>query len=140
MSDAFFEQALEKARQAEKLGEIPIGAVLVKDSKVIAAAHNSTEADQKFTSHAELLCIEKGTQSLGSKYLVDCDLYVTLEPCMMCHYAARLSRMRNIFYLLSSESFGANGKAYHPIHTEQQTSPLSDAALSLLQSFFQQKR
>lgn len=136
----YLPRVFELAEQAQAQDEIPIGALLVKDRKIIAEAFNKTEVLSRFTAHAEMLCIEEATKRLGTKYLNGCSLYVSLEPCAMCRYAARLSRIDSIYYLLNSEMFGSTGQGYPKIHIEKIDDPLSDKLLKMMQGFFQKKR
>ena len=98
MSLAFIEHALEQAKAAGAAGEVPVGAVVVRDGSVIAAAGNRVEADQNPQAHAEMLAIAEACRVLGRKWLEDCDLYVTLEPCPMCAGALSLARIRRVYY------------------------------------------
>ena len=98
MSLAFIEDALEQAKAADAAGEVPVGAVVVRDGSVIAAAGNRVEADQNPQAHAEMLAIAEACRVLGRKWLEDCDLYVTLEPCPMCAGALSLARIRRVYY------------------------------------------
>lgn len=98
MSLAFIEDALEEAERAGAAGEVPVGAVVVRDGTVIAAAGNRVEADQNPQAHAEMLAIAEACRVLGRKWLEDCDLYVTLEPCPMCAGALSLARVRRVYY------------------------------------------
>ncbi|MEC7141754.1 MAG: nucleoside deaminase [Pseudomonadota bacterium] len=98
MSLAFIEDALEQAKAADAAGEVPVGAVVVRDGSVIAAAGNQVEADQNPQAHAEMLAIAEACRVLGRKWLEDCDLYVTLEPCPMCAGALSLARIRRVYY------------------------------------------
>ena len=79
----FMRQAIKEAEKAEKIDEVPIGAVIVKDGKIIARAHNKKESKNQATRHAEIEAIEKATKKVGNWWLEDCDIYVTLEPCAM---------------------------------------------------------
>lgn len=90
--------ALAEARKASGLGEVPVGAVVVRDGAVIAAAHNRVETDKDPTAHAELLAIRAAAARLGAPRLPDCDLYVTLEPCAMCAQAIAFARIRRLYY------------------------------------------
>jgi len=90
--------ALAEGRKAAMLGEVPIGAVVVRNGTVIAAAHNRVETDRDPTAHAELLAIRAAAASLGAPRLPDCDLYVTLEPCAMCAQAIAFARIRRLYY------------------------------------------
>ena len=98
MTLAFIEDALAAAREAEQAGEGPVGAVIVCDGIIIATARNRVEGDQDPSAHAELLAIREATAKTGSKWLHDCDLYVTLEPCPMCAGAISLARLRRLYY------------------------------------------
>ncbi len=98
MSLAFIEDALEQAKAAGAAGEVPVGAVVVRDGSAIAAAGNRVEADQNPQAHAEMLAIAEACRVLGRKWLEDCDLYVTLEPCPMCAGALSLARVRRVYY------------------------------------------
>jgi len=93
------EHALELARAAARAGEVPVGAVIVgPDGRVLAEAANRTEAERDPTAHAELLAIRAAARKLGAPRLVDCDLYVTLEPCPMCAQAIAFARLRRLYY------------------------------------------
>ena len=98
MSLAFIEDALQQAEAAFAAGEVPVGAVVVRDGAVIAEARNRVEADQNPQAHAEMLAIAEACRVLGRKWLEDCDLYVTLEPCPMCAGALSLARIRRVYY------------------------------------------
>lgn len=90
--------------------EIPIGAVIVKDNKIIARAHNTREKSQIATHHAEILAIEKACKKLKSWRLDDCDIYVTLEPCPMCAGAILNARIRNVFYAVQDTENGGHSR------------------------------
>ncbi len=142
-SEAFFKVALLEAKKAADRNEVPIGAVLVKDGKIIAKAFNQTEKKQSFSAHAEILCINKATRKLKTKYLLGCSIYVSLEPCLMCRYAASLSRIESIHYLIESPAFGLKGKAYPALQVrmiDDIKNQLSQASRTLLQDFFRKKR
>ena len=104
---SFMEMALEQARLAEARGEVPIGAVLVHQGKVIAADGNRTIEQNDPTAHAEILVIRAACAHLSSQRLPDCDLYVTLEPCPMCATAISFARIRRLYYGASDEKGGA---------------------------------
>ena len=97
MEEKFMLEALKKAKKAYEKEEIPVGAVIVKDGKIIARAHNLREKKQSAIAHAEILAIEKANKKLNSWRLVDCDMYVTLEPCTMCMGAIISSRIKNLY-------------------------------------------
>lgn len=98
MTLAFIEDALAAALEAERAGEVPVGAVIVRDGVIIATARNQVEGEQDPCAHAELLAIRQASAAMGSKWLYDCDLYVTLEPCAMCAGAISLARLRRLYY------------------------------------------
>ena len=95
---SFMDLALKTAENAGKSGEVPIGCVIVRDYEVIATAGNRTLTDRDPTAHAEILAIRQAAETIGTERLVDCDLYVTLEPCTMCAAAISFARMRRLYY------------------------------------------
>lgn len=94
----FMDMALEEARRAAQLGEVPVGAVVVKDGQILAAAGNRVEALADPTAHAEILCLRAAAQAVGSPRLEGADLYVTLEPCPMCAAALAHARIRRLYF------------------------------------------
>ncbi len=101
----FMKLAIEQAQKAD--GDIPVGAVLVKDGKVIASAFNTREKDNDITSHAEVIAIRKAEQILGNWRLDGCELYVTLEPCPMCGWAILQSRIKSVYFGSYDTNYGA---------------------------------
>jgi tRNA(adenine34) deaminase len=99
MEDRWIKECLRQAKRAFDAGEVPVGAVVVKDGKVIAKAHNRVESLRDPTAHAELLAIKKALKKLNQKYLHGCTLYVSLEPCAMCAYALVLVRIDKVVFL-----------------------------------------
>ena len=95
----YMKQALKEAEKAYKKLEVPVGAVIVKDGKIIARAHNQKETKTDTTKHAEILAIQKASKKLKSWRLIDCEMYVTLEPCSMCKEIIKKSRISDIYYL-----------------------------------------
>ncbi len=100
-------RAFEEARAAAARGEVPVGAVIVKDGEIIAAAGNRTLGDRDPTAHAEMLAIRVAAAHLGSERLTGCDLYVTLEPCAMCAAAISFARIRRLYFSAGDEKGGA---------------------------------
>src|SRR6267378_3161121 len=96
--DYFMEEALKEARKAYDKGEVPVGAIVVSQSKIIARAHNQTEQLTDATAHAEMLAITSAAHYLGSKYLDECTLYVTLEPCVMCAGALHWTQLQKLVF------------------------------------------
>ena len=109
MEDKFMIEALKEAKKAYKKDEVPVGAVIVKDGEIIARAHNLREKKQSAIAHAEVLAIEKASKKLNSWRLVDCDMYVTLEPCTMCMGAIIFSRIKNLYIGALDSKTGACG-------------------------------
>ncbi len=105
----FMGLAIEQAKLAADLGEIPVGAVVVKNGKVIGSGYNRREIDSSATAHAEVLAIEAACKALGTWRLTDCELYVTLEPCPMCAGAIINSRIRRVIYGIKDEKAGCCG-------------------------------
>lgn len=105
----FMKQALAEARKAEAIGEVPIGALVVKEGQIIGRGYNLRERDQDPTAHAEIIAIREAAESLGSWRLIDCTLYVTLEPCPMCAGAIMLSRVDRVVYGATDPKAGCAG-------------------------------
>ena len=141
-SDEYFmKKALLEAEQAFEKGEVPVGAVIVVDNKIIARAHNLTELLNDVTAHAEMQAITSASNFLGGKYLHNCTLYVTLEPCQMCGGALFWSQISNVVYGASDPERGfisLNNKL-HP-KTKIKGGILAGQASSLLKKFFIEKR
>jgi len=104
---SFMDLALKTAENTGKSGEVPIGCVIVRGQEVIATAGNRTLADRDPTAHAEILAIRQAAEKIGTERLVDCDLYVTLEPCTMCAAAISFARIRRLYYGAADPKGGA---------------------------------
>ncbi len=102
----FMEIALQEAEKSFEYDDVPVGAVIVKEGKIIAKTHNKREKNKMVTHHAEILAIEKACKKLKTWRLDDCMLYVTLEPCLMCYGAILQSRISKVIYATSSDKFG----------------------------------
>lgn len=100
------ETALKEAKKAAKKGDVPVGAVIVRNNIIISKAHNEKEKKKNATRHAEIIAIEKACKKLKTWHLNDCEMYVTLEPCLMCCGAVIQSRIKNIYYGIESKRFG----------------------------------
>ena len=138
----FMRQALEEARLAFEEGEIPIGAVVVCRGQIIARAHNEVERLKDPTAHAELLAITAATEYMGGKFLSDCQLYVTVEPCVMCAGALFWARLGEIIYGAGEEKFGYRHYApdIFPRRAKVRGGVLSEEAAELMRSFFATRR
>ena len=104
---SFMEIAFAEARKAAESGEVPVGCAIVRDGEVIAQAGNRTLTDRDPTAHAEMIALRRAAERIGSERLVDCDLYVTLEPCAMCAAALSFARIRRLYYGASDPKGGA---------------------------------
>ena len=141
------ELALKSAEMAEKSGEVPIGCVIVRDGEVIAAAGNRTLSDRDPTAHAEIVAIRQAAARIGSERLVDCDLYVTLEPCTMCAGAISFARICRLYYGAADPKGGAvdSGVRFFASPTCHHAPEVYSAvgerkAASLLRNFFKARR
>jgi tRNA(Arg) A34 adenosine deaminase TadA len=106
-TNEYMAAALDEARQAAAEGEVPVGAVLVRDGEILVRAHNRVEAENDPTAHAELLAIREACRIAGEPRLPDCDLYVTLEPCAMCAQAISMARIRRLYFAAYDPKGGA---------------------------------
>lgn len=143
LSDTYFMRiALQEAEDAYAEDEIPVGAVVVLDNRVIAKGHNLTETLKDVTAHAEMMAITGAANALGAKYLQDCTLYVTLEPCLMCAGAIAHAQVKTLVYGASDPKRGYSVylKEGFPAKTEIRTGILADESAALLKKFFAEKR
>ena len=138
----FMQQALAEARKAYDEEEIPVGAVVVCDGSIVARAHNLTERLNDVTAHAELQAFTAAAEYLGGKYLNDCTLYVTLEPCVMCAGAAGWTQLGRIVYGASDLKRGFSRLGNSMLHpkTEVTAGVLADECESLMKEFFKARR
>jgi tRNA(adenine34) deaminase len=144
---SFMDEALGEARAAVAAGEVPIGCVIVREGTIVARAFNRTLLDRDPTAHAEMLAIRAAAAALGSERLVDCDLYVTLEPCAMCAAAISFARIRRLYYGAADEKGGAveNGVRFYTSpschHRPEVYGGIGEAeAAKLLKDFFRERR
>ena len=147
MIEKFMKEALKEAKKAYKKLEVPIGAVIVKDNKIIARAHNLRETKKQACAHAEILAIEKACKKIGAWRLEECDLYVTLEPCAMCAGAIINSRIKNLYIGAMDEKGGAVGSKINLLkdiklnHTvEVESGILEEECSKILKDFFKELR
>lgn len=139
--------ALEEARAAEALGEVPVGAVIVRDGEVVSRGHNLTHTLQDPSAHAEMVAIRRAAQAIGHWRLLGCTLYVTLEPCAMCSGAIVLARVPRLVYAAADPKAGMSGSlenlVQHPKlnhRVELVTGVLADESGDLLRAFFRARR
>ena len=138
----FMREALKEARYAYEEGEVPVGAVVVANNKVIARGHNQTEILNDVTAHAEMIALTSAAQTIGGKYLIDCTLYVSLEPCVMCAGALYWSQIGNIVYGASDEKRGFNRISSSIIHpkTTIVSGILAEECQTIIKNFFKELR
>ena len=138
----FMKQALLEAREAASEGEVPVGAEIVCGDRIIARAHNQTERLNDPTAHAEMLAVTSATSALGAKYLTDCRLYVTVEPCVMCAGAIGWAQLAVVVYGAPDEKRGFSRyapQAFHP-KTEVRSGVLEEECAAEMQAFFRKRR
>ena len=143
LNDAFFmKQALSEAEMAFDRGEIPVGAVIVCEGRIIARAHNLTETLNDVTAHAEMQAITAAASILGGKYLIDCALYVTIEPCPMCAGALAWAQISRIVYGANDEKRGFTKLTPGVLHpkTKVQGGVLTEESSRLVKRFFKELR
>lgn len=141
-------QALILARRAAEHGDVPIGAVIVRDGKIIARGENLVQKKLNPTLHAEIVAINRACKKLGQKFLDDCDIYVSLEPCAMCATAISFARMRHIYFAATDEKGGGITSNARIFETDRhlwrpgvsQLSEYADASAQMLRDFFKQRR
>ena len=140
--DYFMRQAFAEAQLAAEEGEVPVGAVVVSGGRIIARAHNQTECLTDPTAHAEMIAITSATGSIGAKYLTDCSLYVTVEPCVMCAGAIAWAQLGTLIYGTTDEKRGFTRFAPNTLHpkTEVRTGIMENDCAAIMKSFFLNKR
>ena len=140
--EKYMRMALAEAQKAYEADEVPIGAVIVSRGQVIARGHNLTETLTDVTAHAEMQAITSATNMLGGKYLVDCTLYVTVEPCLMCAGALGWSQISRVVYGAADEKRGYHTFCPNPFHkkTVVQGGVLADECAKIMTDFFKKKR
>ena len=147
MEEKFMKEALKEAKKAYDKLEVPVGCVIVKDGKIIARGHNLKETKQDTTKHAEMIAIQKASKKLNSWRLLDCEMYVTLEPCSMCAGAIIQSRIKKIYIGTLDEKTGAAGSVLNLFEdytfnhkVEVETGILKTDCENILKAFFKELR
>lgn len=147
MEKKFMEEALKEAKKAYEKLEIPVGAVIVKEGKIIARAHNIKENKKDTTKHAEIIAIQKASKKLDNWRLMDCEMYVTLEPCSMCAGALIQSRIKKVYIGTMDPKTGACGSVLNLLEdykfnhkVEIQTGIMQKECEQLLKEFFKELR
>lgn len=137
MNEYYMNIAIKEAKKAYKYEEVPVGAVIVKDNKVIAKAYNKKEKTKNVTKHAEVIAISKACKKLKNWRLEDCIIYVTMEPCMMCSGAIEQSRIKKIVYGVKNENYGFTDQLKN---IEIISQVCEKECRELVQSFFKKRR
>ncbi len=147
MKEFYMKEALKEADKAFKLGEVPIGAIIVRDNEIIARGHNLRESAKDPTAHAEILAIKRASNVLGGWRLTKCDLYVTIEPCPMCAGAIVMARIDRVFIGSMDSKAGAVGSLYNIVSDERLNhraeviyNVLSDECSNIMKEFFRNLR
>lgn len=142
LDEKFMKEALREAREAESEDEIPIGAVIAFNGRVIAKGHNMTERLHDPTAHAEMIALTAATEAMGGKYLNDCTLYVTVEPCPMCAAASAWAQIGRIVYGASDPKRGYSRFSPSLLHpkTEVLSGIMAEECGSIVSEFFRKKR
>lgn len=140
--ERFMRMALKEAEAAFDEGEIPVGAVVVSRDRIIARAHNQTEQLNDVTAHAEMLAITAAANQMGGKYLTDCTLYVTVEPCSMCAGATGWAQIGRVVYGATDEKRGFQKIVPHALHPKATvtTGILEEECAALMKTFFKDRR
>ncbi len=140
--EQFMRKALQEAEEAYSQGEVPVGVVVVCNDRIIARAHNLTEILHDVTAHAEMQAITSAANMLGGKYLRDCTLYVTVEPCVMCAGAIGWAQVSRVVYGASDEKRGFSVYAPKALHPKANVTAgvLEDECKALMQKFFSSRR
>jgi len=146
MEDRWLRACLEEAKKAFKIGDVPVGAIIVKDNKLVSRAYNKVEKLKDPIAHAEILAIKRALRKLKAKYLYGCTMYVSLEPCPMCAYALILARIDRVVFLTQSEKTGAVMSLYNLLddtrfnhRVKWEYKPVKEAQ-ALIERFFKSKR
>ena len=142
VDEKYMTLALHEAQKALQDGEVPVGCVIVSENQIVGRGHNMTEALRDVTAHAEIQAITAAAQTLGGKYLTDCSLYVTVEPCVMCAGAIGWAQVKKVVYGCADDKRGFTQFAPNALHpkTSVKSGVLENECRQLMQVFFSKKR
>jgi len=136
MQKDFMEEAIKEAKKGKNIQEVPVGAIIVKDGKIISKAHNTVEKTRNVFSHAEVNAIIKAAKIMGNWRMDGCELYVTLEPCKMCKEVIKRARIKKIYYGIKNKEYELKKNIY----IESKDSSQKKRIIKLLELFFESKR
>lgn len=136
MNDTFFDIAIKEAKKAKNKQEVPVGAIIVREKKILSKGHNKVEKTNSILSHAEIIAIQKACKKIKDWRLDDCELYVTLEPCEMCKEIIKRARIKKVYYGLKNKGYTLK----KPTYIENKNSIQKKEIEKLLVSFFKIKR
>ena len=137
MNNNIYEEIIHLAKKSLKYNDVPVGAVIVKNNKIISKGFNKREKNKLTINHAEIVAITKANKKLNSYFLYDCDLYVTLKPCEMCEKVINNARIKNVYYLLDKPNFK---KEYKKTNIIYQQSDFEKVYRKMIQNFFNKLR
>lgn len=147
LEEKYMKEALKEAKKAYRKGEVPVGAVIVKNNEIIARAHNLKEVKNDTTKHAEIIAIQKASKKLGAWRLEDCEVYVTLEPCTMCAGAIINARIKKVYIGTLDQKTGACGSVLNLFEdykfnhkVEYETGIMKEECEGILKNFFKELR
>jgi len=138
----FMKEALKEAEKAYEMKEVPVGAVIVNRNRIIARGHNMTQQLNDVTAHAEMIAITSASNFMGAKYLIDCTLFVTLEPCVMCAAALKWAQIERIVFAAADPREGFSRIKPSILHAKTSVAPgiMEEPASQILKRFFQERR
>ena len=137
MNSIYFDEAIKESSKCKKYDDVPVGAIIVRNGKIIAKSHNTRTKSNKIIAHAEINAIIKANRKIKNYFLYDCDLYVTLEPCSMCRRVINNSRIRNVYYLMKKDE---SKKEYEKTTYQQVDSARLGIYSKIMKKFFDKLR
>lgn len=146
MKEEYIKEMIKEAKKSLKSDDVPVGAIIVRNGKIISRGHNEKEKKKNSIKHAEIIAIEKACKKMKTWHLDECELYVTLEPCLMCCGAIIQSRIKKIYYGIESKRFGyieSIGTLFNEKNTHKMCEVINlknEESLEILQDFFKNKR
>lgn len=140
MNEKYIDICIEEAKKSLRTNDVPVGAIIVKNNKIISRAHNCRERKKIITGHAEIKCIEKANKKNKTWRLDGCMMYTSLEPCLMCYEAIIQSRIDKVYYFANNELYGFHNHIKDEINKEKFVLVKKDEYINLLKNFFKDKR